>query len=627
MQSPRSSGIKPVLALALTQWRGWVAIAAATLLGSIIQLLHPWPLQLLIDDVLGSHQLPRWLGQIGSIRRIIILLASAQVMIFIADQAMVIFLSDAWIRFGQKLVYDLTRKLFANAQRRSLVFHSQSQIGDLISRITGDSWCVYNVASALIFTPAHALIMTIAMGIILCKLNVELALIAIAIAPLLAVAAIWLGRLSRGAAHLQRESESRIESHVQQTLSGIPVVQSFAQEDRQHREFVQMAGAAIATQRRSAVINSVAHLLGGGISSIGTAIVLLIGAQKVLAGALTTGELLVFLAYLGALHGQMVTLATTWIGAQGTAAGIDRVSDLLCTPPEVRDAPDTVPMPKHGEIRFENVWFGYDPGRPVLRGISFTVTPGETLAIVGGSGAGKSTLASLLLRLFDPQHGRILIGQMDLRHLKLAELRKNIAVVLQEPFLQAATVSDNIRFGCEYATAAEVEAAALAASAHDFITRLDDGYNSELGEAGVTLSGGERQRIALARALVKNAPILLLDEPSSALDSVTEAAIFESLSVTRASGPCLAASDLLPSDSPTMPARAGGPCHIGGSRTTILIAHRLSTARDADRILVLENGRVAEIGSHEQLLANDGTYARLWAMQHRGNTLATAEAS
>jgi ATP-binding cassette subfamily B protein len=243
-------------------------------------------------------------------------------------------------------------------------------------------------------------------------------------------------------------------------------------------------------------------------------------------------------------------------------------------------------------LSLQNVWFGYEPVRPILQGISLKIRAGETIAIVGGSGAGKSTLASLLLRLFDPTHGRILIGGIDLRFLRLSELRANIAVVLQEPFLQGISVADNIAYGSTNVSRDQIESAARSAGAHHFIQQLDDGYDTILGESGVTLSGGERQRIALARALIKPAPILLLDEPSSALDSITESEIFGNLT------------------------------RLAKNRTTILIAHRLSTARGADRILVLENGRTIEIGTHEELLSAQGSYARLWALQHK-----TTEAS
>jgi ATP-binding cassette subfamily B protein/subfamily B ATP-binding cassette protein MsbA len=567
---------RTILALALSHWRGWLIVLAATLLSSGAQLLQPWPQKWLIDHVFRGH--------LASPRLAIAALSAAQVGLVAADLGLVVLLSDLWIRLGQGLVYQLTCTLFANAQRRSLLFHSRTTVGDLMSRITGDSWCVYNVANALLFTPLHAAVMVVGMAVILWRLNPTLAALSVGVTPLLAVAAVRLGRRARAAAHLQRESESHIEAHVQQTLGGIPVVQSFAQEDRHLRRFVELAGAAVTVQRRAAVIGGLANLFSGGVATLGAAVVLFAGARSVLAGHLTVGELLVFLGYLGALHGQLITLATTWTGAQSTFASIDRVADLLTTPPEVVDPATPVPFPASTAIAFENVTVGYGD-RPVLRGLSLSVEPGQTVAIVGGSGAGKSTLAALLLRLFDPDAGRITIDGVDLRALSLHDLRSHIGPVLQEPFLQASTVADNIAFG-SVPVPDHIYFAATVADADGFIGRLADGFDTVLGESGVTLSGGERQRIAIARAVMRRAPILVLDEPSSALDAVTEATIF------------------------------GHLARLSPRPTVVLIAHRLSTARDADQIIVLDDGRAVESGTHDDLLLRDGAYARLWKLQH-----------
>jgi ATP-binding cassette subfamily B protein/subfamily B ATP-binding cassette protein MsbA len=296
--------------------------------------------------------------------------------------------------------------------------------------------------------------------------------------------------------------------------------------------------------------------------------------------------MLVFVAYLGSLQSQIRILARTYPSLQDLSARIRRVDEILQTAPEVADRPGAVALPRvAGEIVFEDVGFAYEPGRPVLKGVSFRAAPGETLALVGPTGAGKSTLVSLIPRFFDPVSGRVLIDGHDLREVRLASLRRQVAIVLQEPFLFPISVAENIAYGRPDAAMAEIEAAARAANAHDFITRLPDGYATVLGERGGSLSGGERQRLSIARAILKDAPILILDEPTSALDAETEHLVIDALR------------------------------RLMAGRTTLIIAHRLSTVRRADRVMVIRDGSTAEIGTHQELMRLGGLYARYIRLQ------------
>jgi ATP-binding cassette subfamily B protein/subfamily B ATP-binding cassette protein MsbA len=395
-------------------------------------------------------------------------------------------------------------------------------------------------------------------------------------------ASFLVGKPLRAAAKLKREIESRIQSHIQQTLTGIPVVQAFVQEEREHDRFQRYADAVIIAQQRSTLIGSINSLSSGLIATLGTGAILWVGARHVLDDRLTVGSVLVFLVYLTSLQAQMKILADTYTKLQGLSASVDRVVATLDAGPEVKERQDALPLaPARGHVQFENVAFGYEPDRPVLRGISLEAHPGETLAIVGTTGAGKTTLVNLIPRFFDPWEGHVLVDGHDVRDVRLKSLRSQIAIVLQESFLFPLSIAENIAYGRPDASRAEVEAAARTANIHDFINGLPLGYDTVIGERGTTLSGGERQRIAIARALLKNAPILILDEPTSALDAGTERSVLEALA------------------------------RLMKGRTTFLIAHRLSTVRHANRIVVLKDGRIAETGTHEALLSHGGVYSHL----------------
>ena len=572
----------------IARQRGFLLLVfILTLAASATAALQPWPMKWLVDYVLEQRPLPEmFAGLAGRPGTVILITVSGGLLLFALNAVLEVSSTVAWTVSGRRMVYSLSEDLFARLQRRSLLYHSRHPVGEVMSRVTSDCWAVYQLADTLLFAPLHALLTSVVMICLMLPLDPTLTWITLVTAPFMVLGSFLLGKPLRAVSLQRREVETRLQSHVQQILSGIPVVQAFVQEERERSRFEHFADEAIRLQQRSTLVGSLNSLSSGLITTVGTGIVLWVGAQHYLAGTLSIGSILAFLVYLNLLQGQMKVFASIYTTYQNFSGRVDRVLETLRGEPEIKDAPGARALQKvRGDIRFENVTFGFQPGKPVLREINVEIAAGKTVAFVGPSGAGKTTLVNLVPRFFDPWSGRVLIDGNDVREVQLSNLRAHVALVLQEPFIFPLSVAENIAFGKHGATQTQIESAAKAANAHEFICALPRGYKTILGEHGATLSGGERQRIAIARAILRDAPILILDEPTSALDAQTEKDILEALE------------------------------RLMQGRTTLLIAHRLSTVRRADHIMVLRDGIIVERGTHDELLARGQFYSHMHNIQ------------
>jgi ATP-binding cassette subfamily B protein/subfamily B ATP-binding cassette protein MsbA len=562
-------------------------------------LLQPWPLKFVLDSVIGHNQLPpaisaalqnSWLGGLDSVNskfRLLLLLCLGLLVIELLLGAFNIASAYLLNSVALRLVFRLRCALFDHVQRQSLAFHDATAVGDSLYRITWDSYCVQAIFSEGLVPGLTATATLLGIALVMISRDWRLALAAVSVAVPLLFLIRKLDKPMTEQSTRVHEFESEVSTRVEETLVGIRAVQAYGREQFESERFRIKAGASLQANLRLILVQTVSQALAGLLLAAGTATVIWIGARGVLQGRITPGDLVLLAAYLAMVFKPLETLIYTAGAVQTAAAGCRRVLTILDSTPGIAEAKDARNLPARaaGEIIFENLSFAYRPTMPVLDQINLRIPAHSSLALVGPSGTGKTTLASLLLRFYDPLQGRILLDGHDIRSLTLTSLRESTALVTQEPVLFAASIRENIAYGRPEASQSEIEAAAQAAGAHEFIRCLPEGYETRLGERGATLSSGQRQRLAMARAFLKDAPILILDEPTSALDVETEEALLQALE------------------------------RLMQGRTTLIIAHRLSTVRCADRIVVLQAGRIRESGSHEELIANGEVYARMCQLQ------------
>ena len=559
-------------------WRHVGLLFLLSLLSTPIVLLMPVPLAMVIDHVTGSAP-AQWVARDGAETLGVMLLAGGLLLLIaLLDQLQKLGSAVLGTYTGEKLILNFRAELFRHSQRLSLAYHDAKGTADAIYRIYWDAASIQWLAIAGLLPFLSAAVMLAGMAYVTARIDGVLALFALAVVPVLLLITWASGHRLRGGWEKTKDLESTAYTHTQEVLTGLRVVKAFGQEEREASRFVSRSGEGMQARVRLAAIDGLYGLLFGLTVGLGTALILFLGGRQVLAGQIQPGELVLVLGYLAQLYVPVQVISKSVTSMQSALASAGRAFSLLDEAPEVAERRDARPLGRAaGAVAVRNLSFSYDGGEPVLRGVTFEVPAGTRVGIAGPTGAGKTTLISLLTRFYDPGDGQILLDGVDLREYRLADLRRQFGIVLQDTVLFSTTVAENIAYARPEATEAEVIEAAKAANAHDFIMGLPDGYQTVVGERGMRLSGGERQRVALARAFLKDAPILILDEPTSSVDVKTEAGIMESME------------------------------RLMRGRTTFLIAHRLTTLAGCDVHLEVDGGRVYRVTSGFALAAgHDG---------------------
>jgi ATP-binding cassette subfamily B protein len=558
-------------------WPYIVAIFLVDLLATPISLLGPVPLKIAVDTVVGGQPLPAWLRAVlpdsEMHTQLFLLSIAAALQIFVVLLSQVQGLAGYVLRThtGEWLTLDFRARLFRHVQRLAFAFHDARGTADTIYRIQYDAPAIQWLTIHGIIPLISSAMMLGGMVYVTARLNGPLALVAMSIFPILIVIPKVYDRRMRGQYVTIKELESSTLGIVQEVLTALRVVKAFGREDHEQERFIAQSTASMGARIRLALVESAFGMLSHLLTAIGTALVLYIGVRSVLAGHMTLGDLLIVIAYLTQLYGPLTAIGDKIIALQAYRASTQRAFELLDEVPDVAEHPQARPLKRAaGAIAFRGVGFAYDSEHLVLQDVSFAIAAGTRLGIAGRTGAGKSTLMSLLMRFYDPNQGQILLDGVDLRDYNLADLRNQFAIVMQEPVLFSTSIAENIAYGRPGASFQEIVEAAKVANAHEFIAALPEGYNALVGERGMRLSGGERQRIALARAFLKDAPLIILDEPTSAIDVHTEGLIMEAMQ------------------------------RVMVGRTTLMIAHRLSTLDVCDARLVIEHGCVVEAAGHVQ---------------------------